>query len=199
GRIKETKNAKILEVGAGTGATSDVVISSIRKKGYEDRLGEYCYTDLSSYFLTMARQRYGEDTTWLKTAHLDINSEEEMSLMARKEKYDLIIAAGVLNNVDNTVNSLKWLANCLSDEGRIIISEAVGEALQMIVSQVFMMKPANDERKESNQTFLSEDMWKRAFTKAGLSIETMTPDANHKLNALGQKVFFLKKKVDIIG
>lgn len=188
--LESRENVRILEVGAGTGATSDVVLRGIREKGLDRHLEEYCYTDLSPYFLMEARKRY-EDASWLVTKEVDVNASV-ISQGIEAHSYDAIIAAGVINNVDNTLNTLKYLSQCLREDGVLFISEAVGEAIQMLISQVFMMQKAKDARENENQTFLSQAKWLEAFERAGFMLEECLPQKDHKLYPLQQVLFVLK-------
>ena len=189
------KKIRVLEVGAGTGATSDVVIQKLKEYGLEENLLEYCYTDLSPYFLVQAKERYS-DAAWLVTRTIDINRPLKPQGI-EEHAYDVIIAAGVINNVDDTVRSLQYLKNALCDDGTIYMSEAVGESVQMLVSQVFMMKKAEDARGKANTTFMTQKMWMDVFADAELSIEDIAPDRNHKLYALNQQLFVLKPEKEV--
>lgn len=184
-------NIRILEVGAGTGATSDVVISNISKKNNENKIKEYLYTDLSNFFLKNAEHRY-EDKKWVRTKILDLNLNiEEQGLESGIQ--DIIIAAGVINNVKNIDTVLLQLKGLLKEDGILLISEATREVVQMLISQVFMMNVATDERGQTNNTFMSEEQWIRAFSNAGLDIILKAPDKHNKLEKLGQKLFVLQK------
>ena len=60
-----------LEVGAGTGATSEVVIDRIISTGLSDRVENYLYTDISPYFFSEAKIRYKDDP-WVFTQVFDL-------------------------------------------------------------------------------------------------------------------------------
>lgn len=49
GYLHENANATILEIGAGTGATSNKVLSDIRENKFEEHI-VYFYTDISRFF-----------------------------------------------------------------------------------------------------------------------------------------------------
>ena len=70
-----------------------------------------------------AKERY-KDAPWLVTRELDIDrslTEQNME----KECYDIVIAAGVINNVNDTLYTLNQLYGCLKKGGRLYMSEAV--------------------------------------------------------------------------
>jgi thiazolinyl imide reductase len=190
--VKERKKVRILEVGAGTGATSDVVLQDIIDHGMEERIEEYCFTDLSQYFLTDANDRY-EDLVFMKTQILDLD-QDLIKQGIIEESQDIILAAGVLNNVKNTEFVLTQLKKALKRDGVLLISEADGESLQMLISQVFMMDLAEDDRRKENATFMTKAMWIANFEKAGLKVLGVMPEENHKLALLGQKLFIVAKE-----
>src|SRR6185312_273609 len=48
------RKLRILEIGAGTGATTEMVVDEL-----DPARSEYCFTDISPFFLDLARQRFG--------------------------------------------------------------------------------------------------------------------------------------------
>ncbi len=185
------KNLCILEVGAGTGATSDVVIDRIKTSGLADKIRNYLYTDISPYFFSEAKTRYKEDL-WVITQVMDLEKEFQEQGQ-NKESKDIIIAVGVLNNVKDIVRVLKNLKDLLAPEGIMLITEADGESIQILISQIFMMEEADDARKESDTTFMDKEQWQEAFIKANLKLLNIIPGNTHKLDRLPQKLFILTK------
>src|SRR5437667_2896983 len=53
----EDVHIRILEIGAGTGATADRVLQMVQP--YQASIEEYCYSDISSAFLRYGQQTYG--------------------------------------------------------------------------------------------------------------------------------------------
>jgi thiazolinyl imide reductase len=192
-KIARNKREKlrILEVGAGTGATSDVIIDRMKSKGLSDMVENYLYTDISPYFFSEANIRYKEDP-WVTTQVIDLEKEFQEQGQ-EKETKDIIIAVGVLNNVKDIVRVLKKLKELLVPGGILLITEVDGESIQMLISQIFMMEAADDARKESDTTFMDKEQWLEAFTQAKFKLLDMTPDNGHKLARLGLKLFILAK------
>ena len=181
------KKLHILEIGAGTGSTTDVVIEKFKSLGIVPEI-EYLFTDISAFFTRSASERY-KHIQWLETMVVDVEKDFTLYNLSNHRE-DIIIAAGVLNNVCDTVKTLKKLRNLLTDNGIILITEAVGESYQMLISQVFMM----DGAEESDTTFLTMNEWIKTFESAGLMLRSVIPDNNHKIAALGQKLFIVSKK-----
>lgn len=185
--IQSEKKLHILEIGAGTGSTTDAVIEKFKSLSIVPEI-EYLFTDISAFFTRSASERY-KHIHWLETMVIDIE-QDFASYDLPNYREDIIIAAGVLNNVCDTAKVLKKLRNLLTDNGIILITEAVGESYQMLISQVFMMAGAE----ESDTTFLTMNEWIKTFESAGLMLRSVIPDNVHKMAALGQKLFIVSKK-----
>lgn len=188
--LSEHESVSILEVGAGTGATTDVVIERIHQEQKQSKLERYYFSDLSKYFLNTAEEKYGK-YHYFSTGILNLDEQEDFERITNKA--DIIIAAGVLNNVNHIDSCLTKLKEKLSDRGIILISEAITDSLQMQISQIFMMRPVKDEREKTMRTFMSEEQWHTSFRTAGLTLKWSKPSDDHKLIGLGQKVFCLEK------
>ncbi|KOY81120.1 Gfo/Idh/MocA family oxidoreductase [Lysinibacillus macroides] len=182
----------VLEIGAGTGATSTVVIDHILKQQLQKNIKCYLFSDISNYFINEAKKTF-QNINWLDYMKLDIENDTDIASI-ENDSQDIIVAAGVLNNVKNTREVLSRLKLLLKNDGIVLITEADGEALQMLISQVFMMKPASDIRKETSSTFLTTSQWLEIFNEVGLECISIQPDKAHKLYPLGQRLFALEKR-----
>ncbi|MFD3702129.1 methyltransferase [Nocardia sp. NPDC058658] len=167
---------RILEVGAGTGATTEAVAAAL---GPDPRV-DYLFTDVSRFFLATAKGRLAE-YPWIDYGLLDIDAIETT------RSYDVIIAAGVLNNARNTDETVAALIAALAPGGWLLITEPVLENLEILGSQAFMMTRPTDARAASQSTFLSEPQWLEVLS--GLAEVAVLPDAGHPLAPLGQRLF----------
>lgn len=188
---KATSSLRILEIGGGTGATSKLIWKKICQANCEDKISNYHFTDISDYF-TDAIKDISKNYSYVTTGIL--NAEELESSEIEKESIDIIVAAGVINNVKNTYEVMKSLWKLLKKDGLILMSEATGEALPMLISQVFMMEDAADDRSKTDTTFLSLDQWEKCIEDTGYIELCLYPDLGTKLDSLGQKVFVIKKE-----
>ncbi len=190
-RNKE-KGVRILEIGAGTGATSKVIWKKLKDLDITNKVETYLFTDLSSFFLD-AVKAYSDEYPFIKTRILDAEKLDEYSDIS-KNSFDIIVAAGVINNVNNTPKTLISIKELLKEDGVFLMSEATGESIPMLISQVFMMDEASDDRKESDSTFLCEEQWDKYLADAGFICLDKHPDKGHKFEAFGQKAFMLTRK-----
>ncbi|MGM7636981.1 Gfo/Idh/MocA family oxidoreductase [Bacillus sp. Hm123] len=190
-QIAIKNEVNFLEIGAGTGATTTVVIDSILKNQLQNNINCYLFSDISSYFINEAKKTF-QHINWLEYMKLDIENVKDVSLIENGSQ-DIILAAGVLNNVKNTKEILSMLQLLLKKDGLVLLTEADGESIQMLISQVFMMEPANDKRMETSSTFLTTAQWLEIFNEVGLKCVSIQPDRGHKLYPLGQRLFVLEK------
>lgn len=181
---------RLVEIGAGTGATTAVVAPCL--KACTGKLAvDYLFTDVSQFFLAAARQTF-RDCPWMRFGLVNIDREFEQQGLA-PESADIVIAAGVLNNAFNTDQTVKALLQLLPDGGWLLVAEPTREFPEMLISQAFMMTQPEDDRKNTKTTFLSVRQWEHVFWKAGAAEVLSLPSDEHMLAPMGQKFFAVKK------
>ena len=84
---------RVLEIGAGTGGTTAVVLKDLTSDYGERMYAEYSYTDISAGFFVPAKERF-KDYQNIKYAVLDI-SKDPIEQGFEAESYDLILASNV--------------------------------------------------------------------------------------------------------
>ena len=185
---------RVLEVGAGTGATTDVVAHRLKTSVSERLKPDYLFTDISNFFLEAARERF-KDCPWMRFQIVDIDQNLfEQGL--KPESVDIVIAAGVLNNARDTDKVIQGLMQSLVPGGWMLITEPTREFLEMLISQAFMMTRPEDDRKNTKTTFMSVKQWLDVFHQAGAQEVVTLPDEEHPLAPLGQKLFVVRKGKD---
>ncbi|WP_430969326.1 Gfo/Idh/MocA family oxidoreductase [Serratia nevei] len=188
---QRTAPLKVLEIGAGTGATTERVRERLHEVYGETPPLNWLFSDVSRFFLVNAQQRYSH-LSWLSTALIDIDRPlTEQSVAANSQ--DLLVMAGVLNNAQNSEQTIRWLAEVLQPGGVMLITEPTREHLEILTSQAFMMPPPQDDRQRSEQRFLSPEQWQDLLQRAGLICEACLPDEGHVLAPLGQCLFIARR------
>ncbi len=117
---------RIIEIGAGTGATSAVVLAKL--VGLHHGVQEYCYTDLSKAFLNHAEKTYGPANPFLSYRILNI----EKPLPAQGFElggFDVVIAANVLHATRNIRTTLRQAKSLLKPDGLIFLNELTTNSL----------------------------------------------------------------------
>lgn len=129
----EFKQISILEVGGGIGATTKQILGKMEGLAYE-----YLFTDVSNFFLNNIRQQYPQ----VKTELLNLDDWDP----SKFGEFHVIIAAGVLNNTKNILETVNKLKHMLRDEGILLVTEPLEEHIEITVSQAFMMPKHSDVR-----------------------------------------------------
>ncbi|WP_417675559.1 SDR family NAD(P)-dependent oxidoreductase [Roseibium sp.] len=111
---------RILEIGAGTGGTSEPVFEALR--AHAGRIDEYAYTDVSRAFLIHAERSYADKIPGLTTALFDV----EKPLADQKiepSRYDLVIAANVLHATADIGRTLARVRETMAPGGILLMNE----------------------------------------------------------------------------
>lgn len=117
-RIGQKGPIRILEIGAGTGSTSEAVLKAIAPLG---KYLIYEFSDVSVSFLNYGRRCFGSEYSFLEFSVKDIGVKEKLS--GEMESYDLIIASNILHatkNIHNSLRNVNWL---LRSQGVLFLNE----------------------------------------------------------------------------
>ncbi|WP_424216313.1 SDR family NAD(P)-dependent oxidoreductase (plasmid) [Streptomyces sp. BI20] len=107
---------RILEVGAGTGATTRCLLPVLPA----DRT-EYTYTDISPAFLTTAQRRFPENFLTFRTLDLDADPVDQGFTPA---SYDLVIAGHALHTAKDLSTTLARVSTLLVPGGHLLAMES---------------------------------------------------------------------------
>jgi amino acid adenylation domain-containing protein len=172
------ESVRILEVGAGTGATTAHLLpalAALPEALAEGRLS-YVFTDLSSFFLDQAEDRFA-DTPYLETAILDIDADPTHQGF-HPAQTDILVASNVLHNLHHAVQGLTRLKRLLAPGGQTLVLEGTVNSRLNMTTVAFLEGFGNyaDERLETNLPLLSAAGWERAMAGAGLMATASLPD-----------------------
>ncbi|MGF9908252.1 SDR family NAD(P)-dependent oxidoreductase [Brevibacillus porteri] len=117
---------RILEIGAGTGGTSAIVLP--RLKPFQKHIEEYCYTDISQAFLLHAEKEYGAENPYLTYRIFNVEKPVEDQGIAA-DTYDLVIATNVLHATKNISQTLLHAKTALQKNGLLILNELTSNTL----------------------------------------------------------------------
>lgn len=146
-----SKSLQILEIGAGTGASTEKILGELGENKYK-----YYFTDSLKYFLPLAKKKYGENQdVIIKQFNADIDPYEQGFL---PNQFDLVIGAYVLENVQDIKKTLKYLKKIISPNGYLLFSEPVRNEPWIMGSQIFMMEPPQDKIREK-RFFIEPNEW----------------------------------------
>ncbi|HEY0834876.1 MAG TPA: SDR family NAD(P)-dependent oxidoreductase, partial [Azospirillum sp.] len=111
---------RILEVGAGTGGTTALVLP--RLAPYRENIEEYAYTDLSKAFLFHAEERFVGDYPFVRPCLFDVEKPLAGQGVAAGQ-YDMVIATNVLHATRNIHRTLATCKATLRKGGLLLLNE----------------------------------------------------------------------------
>ncbi|MFV2175671.1 amino acid adenylation domain-containing protein [Actinomadura sp. LOL_016] len=180
---------RMLEVGAGTGATTEPVLEALG--GIEV---DYLFTDVSRYFLPSARARFGA-YPGIRFGVVDIDVDMRAQGLA-PNSFDIVLAAGVLENSRDPAAALDRLSDLLAPGGWMVLTEPTLEHPWILASQAFMMTPPEDAARLSGASYLDRDQWLTLLAEAGAVETVCLPDDEHVLAPQGLHLFAARFKAD---
>jgi SAM-dependent methyltransferase len=110
-----------LEVGAGTGGTTQTFLKDLVDAEGHPTYSLYTFTDISDGFFPMAKQRFSYAPN-MEFKVFDI-SKEPFKQGFEAKTYDLILAANVVHATPVLLDTLRHLRLLLSPTGRLVLTE----------------------------------------------------------------------------
>ncbi|MYT33042.1 MULTISPECIES: non-ribosomal peptide synthetase [unclassified Streptomyces] len=180
---------RVLEAGAGTGGTTENVLPTL-----DGRPTDYLFTDIAPFFLPEARRRFG-DRPWLRFGIFDVDSGHRAQGLA-PNAYDIVLAAGVLENARDIPAALKRLTELVAPGGWLLLTEPTREHPWILASQAFMMTEPEDDRALGGSSYLGPDQWRTLLAEAGADQVLSLPEDGHPLAPQHLRLFAARLKTD---
>ena len=124
--------AKILEIGAGTGGCTQVILDALGLEGSETgaNFDRYDFTDISSGFFEAARARFRgwQDLMTFRKLDIEASSAEQGFECGI---YDVVIACQVLHATKNMEHTLANVRKLLKPGGKLILVETTRDELDV--------------------------------------------------------------------
>lgn len=179
---------RVLEIGAGTGATTEAAVPLL-----DGCPVEYLYTDLTPFFLSAARQRWGH-LSWMRFAQFNLDEDYRDQGLAPNGR-DLVLCAGVLNSTRDPAAAVDRALELLAPGGWLLLTEPTEEHPHILLTQGFMMEP-HDGREDGRAPFLSRQQWLELLRSRGSEQLICLPEEEHPLAACGMHLIAARFKSD---
>lgn len=190
-RIAENQSGKtlrILEVGAGTGATTERVLKAI--EGFDV---DYLFTDVATAFVSRAKTRF-EQFPGIRFGIFDVDEDYRTQGLV-PNNFDVVLAAGVLENARDIPATMNRLTELICPGGWLVFTEPTAEHTWILASQAFMMtEPGDNLRAETS--YLDRGGWIQLLKEYGDKSVLSLPEEKHKLSSLGFHLFAKRIKQD---
>lgn len=185
---------RLLELGAGTAAASRAVITRLAPLVEQGVSVDYLFTDVSSYFLAAARDRFSK-YPWVRFARFDMNGDP-LDQGVAPHSVDLLLSSGALNNARNTPRMLAGLRHLTTAESWLVIQELTREHNEISISQSLMMEIPNDSRADDHQLFIHAPRWLTWLAAEPGDMAISLAEPGSALDLLGYDVLLARWKTD---
>ena len=176
--LSHTKpNLRVLEVGAGTGATTESILQDLVDKNGYPLYSLYSFTDVSAGFFPQAKERFPHASN-MEYSVFDI-SRDPIEQGFKIASYDLILAANVVHATPCLHETLCNLRPLLRPYGHLVLTElcAVVQAPNYIFGNLsgWWLGEADGR---SDEPYVSVDRWDLELKAAGFTgVDTAVFDA----------------------
>ncbi|EAR23260.1 non-ribosomal peptide synthetase [Nitrococcus mobilis] len=184
----EATPLRVLEIGAGTGATTSAVVPML--DGFQV---EYLFTDLTPFFLSAARQSWG-NLPWMRFGLFNLDQDYRAQGLAPNSQ-DVVLSAGVLNSTRDPEAAVERIIELLAPGGWLILTEPTVEHPHILLTQGFMMEPDGD-RETGRAPFSSREAWLAVLKSKGGQDLICLPELTHPLAVCGMNLIAARFKSD---
>jgi SAM-dependent methyltransferase len=174
----------ILELGAGAGSASEILLRCFHERGLLPRIERYLITEPNVFFRRRSQRELSRQfgDLPLQWARLDIDLPWGPQGI-RPGEFDLIYGVNILHVAKDLLFSLTQARDALVAEGSLVIGECVrpctnqpiyAELIFQILDSFTNVK--TDPEFRPTPGFLTADQWRRAFTYAGFEHAEVRPE-----------------------
>jgi polyketide synthase PksN len=177
---------RILELGAGTGSASEILVQLLAENGLLPRVERYLITEPNAYFRRCSQRKLTAQypNVALEWAPLDLDLPWKTQGISPGE-FDLVYAVNVMHISKDLLFSLNEARSALASDGWLVIGECVRpydnqaiypELMFQILDSFTNVQTDPDVR--PNPGFLTAEQWRRAFSRAGFRHPNVAPDVD---------------------
>ena len=175
---------RILEVGAGSGSASEILLQLFAERGLLPQIERYLITEPNAYFRRCSQRKLAAQypNLTLEWAPLDLDLPWNTQGITAGE-FDLVYAVNVMHISENLLFSLNEARCALAEDGWLVIGECVRPYDNQPIYPELMFQILDsftnvqiDPEIRPNPGFLTAEQWRRAFSRAGFNRVTVAPD-----------------------
>ena len=183
-RLNSQSTLRVLEIGAGTGSATEILLRLLGERDLLPRLQRYVVTEPNAYFRRCNQRKLAAQypNLSLEWASLDLDLPWNAQGIALGE-FNLVYAVNVMHISKNLLFSLNEARSALATAGWLVIGECVRpyDNQPMYPELMFQILDSftnveTDPGIRPNPGFLTAEQWRRAFLKADFSRVEVAPD-----------------------
>lgn len=167
-QLVEGRGLRILEIGAGTGATTESVLANLP----QDRI-RYTFTDVAPGFLSAAKAKLQHyDNIDYRVLDIERDPTEQKFAPA---SFDIVVAANVLHATEDLRTSLRHVRRLLKPGGILLLVEGTRPVRWLDLT--FGLTPGwwrfNDDELRAGYPLLSAAGWRSLLVESGFNVPSI--------------------------
>ncbi len=183
-RLATRRTLRILELGAGSGSASEILLQLLTERDLLPRLERYLITEPNAYFRRFSQRKLKAQypNLPLEWAPLDVDLPWNAQSITSGE-FDLVYAVNVMHISKNLLFSLNEARSALAPNGWLVIGECVRPYDHQPIYAELMFQILEsftnveiDPEVRPNPGFLTAEQWRLAFSRAGFNHTKIAPD-----------------------
>ena len=183
-RISGRRALRILEVGAGPGSASEILLRVLDERGLLPRVERYLVTEPNAFFLRCGQRQLARQYPDLPFEWGALNLDSPWNTQGIKPgEFDLVYAVNVMHISKDLVFSLNEARQALASDGWLVIGECLRPYFNQPIYPELMFQilesftnVQTDPELRPNPGFLTAEHWRRALTRAGLQRAEVAPN-----------------------
>ena len=185
-RVSGRRALRILEVGAGPGSASEILLRVFDERGLLPRVKRYFVTEPNAFFLRCSQRKLARQYPDLPFEWGALNLDLPWSNQGiNPGEFDLIYAVNVMHISKDLLFSLNEARSALGNDGWLVIGECLRPYFNQPIYPELMFQilesftnVQTDPEVRPNPGFLTAEQWRRAFTRAGFQRAEVAPNIN---------------------
>ena len=182
-RLSIRPTLRVLEVGAGPGSASEILLRLFDERGLLPRIERYLVTEPNAFFRRCSQRKLARQypDLPLEWAALDLDLHWSTQGINAGE-FDLVYAVNVMHISKDLLFSLNEARSALAGDGWLVIGECLRPYLNQPIYPELMFQILEsftnvqiDPTIRPNPGFLTAEQWRRAFAQAGFQHIEVVP------------------------
>ena len=183
-RLSSRPTLRILEIGAGTGSATEILLRLLGERELLPRLERYVVTEPNAYFRRCSQRKLAAQYPSLPLEWTTVDVDLPWSAQGfASGEFDLVYALNVMHISKNLLFSLNEACSALAAGGWLVIGECVRpyDNQPMYPELMFQVLDSftnveTDPEIRPNPGFMTAEQWRHAFSRAGFSRIEVSPD-----------------------
>jgi SAM-dependent methyltransferase len=185
-RVSNQRALRILEVGAGPGSGSEILLHLFDERGLLPRVERYLVTEPNAFFMRCSQRKLARQYPDLPFEWATLNLDLPWSNQGIKPaEFDLVYAVNVMHISKDLLFSLNEARWALARDGWLVIGECLRPYFNQPIYPELMFQILDsftnvqtDPEIRPNPGFLTAEHWRRAFARAGFQRAEVAPNTD---------------------